>query len=70
MHPSDPKPLGDYFEEGVQARLDGRSLHDNPYAAGSAKRREWAAGFCASPERDEDDPASLGLASPRRPAGG
>ncbi|RYC32202.1 hypothetical protein D3273_09195 [Lichenibacterium minor] len=48
MHPTDPKPLGDYFKEGLDARLDARALHDNPYAAGSAKRREWHAGFCAT----------------------
>ena len=55
MHPTDPKPLGDYFDEGLQARLDGKGLHDNPYAAGSAKRREWNAGFCATVESDDQD---------------
>ena len=54
MHPTDPKPLDDYFKEGVQARVDGRSLHDNPYSAGSAKRREWNAGFCATVEDGDD----------------
>lgn len=54
MHPIDPKPLGDYFAEGLKARRDGKGLHDNPYAAGSAKRREWNAGFCATLEEDDD----------------
>ena len=66
MHPTDPKPLDDYFQEGLQARLDGKSLHDNPYAAGSDKRREWQAGFCATvDDRDGDDletgPGNLSL---------
>jgi hypothetical protein len=63
MHPTETKPLSDYFKEGLQSRHDGKSLHDNPYAAGSEKRREWRAGFCATvtddeeviPEDDDDD---------------
>ena len=59
MHPTDPKPLDDYFQEGLEARLDGRSLHDNPYAAGSAKRREWNAGYCATVEVEDEDGLKL-----------
>ena len=54
MHPTDPKPLDDYFKEGLVARRDGQSLRDNPYSAGSAKRREWHAGFCATVADGED----------------
>ncbi len=55
MHPTDPKPLDDYFREGLEARRDGQALHDNPYAAGSAKRREWHAGFCATVAAGDDE---------------
>ena len=54
MHPTEPKSLSDYFKEGMQSRRDGRSLRDNPYSAGSEKRREWNAGFCATVAEDED----------------
>jgi hypothetical protein len=54
MHPTDPKPLDVYFKEGLKARQDGKALHDNPYAAGSANRREWRAGFCATVAENED----------------
>ena len=59
MHPTDPKPLEDFFREGLRARAEGRALHDNPYAAGSAKRREWNAGFCATAEAEDDDSLKL-----------
>ncbi|WP_237477897.1 hypothetical protein [Lichenibacterium dinghuense] len=59
MHPTDPKPLDDCFQEGMDARLDGRSVHDNPYAAGSARRREWNAGFCATVEAEDEDDLKL-----------
>lgn len=59
MHPKEPKPLGHYFKEGMKARLDGKALHDNPYSAGSPKRREWDAGFCATVEAEDDDDLSL-----------
>ena len=55
MHPTEPKPLGDYFKEGMEARRDGRTLHDNPYSAGSEKRREWKAGFCATVGSEDED---------------
>ena len=55
MHPTDPKPLVDYFQEGLEARQDGKALHDNPYAAGSADRREWHAGFCATLDVEDQD---------------
>lgn len=59
MHPTDPKPLDAYFQEGLEARLDGKALHDNPYAAGSAKRREWNAGFRATVEAEDEDDLKL-----------
>ncbi len=54
MHPTEPKSLSDYFKEGMKSRRDGKSLHDNPYSAGSAGRREWNAGFCATSTSDDD----------------
>ena len=59
MQPTDPKPLDAYFQEGLQARLDGQALSDNPYAAGSAPRREWNAGFSATVEAEDEDDLNL-----------
>ena len=59
MHPTDPKPPADPFQEGMDAREAGLSIHDNPYAAGSAKRREWQAGFCATVQAEDEDAAPL-----------
>ena len=57
MPPTEPKPLTDYFKEGLRARRDGLALKDNPYSAGSDKRREWSAGFCATLDPDGGDDA-------------
>ena len=57
MQPTEPKPLTDYFKEGLAARRDGLALKDNPYSAGSDKRREWSAGFCATLDPDGGDDA-------------
>ena len=54
-----PKPVVDYFAEGVQAREDGKHARDNPYCVGSEERQEWTEGFRATPEKEEDD--ELGL---------
>ena len=53
------KPLHDYFAEGVQAREDGKRATANPYCVGSEERHEWAEGFRATPENEDDD--DLGL---------
>ncbi len=53
MQPTDPKPLSAFFKEGLVAREKGSSIHDNPYPAGSSKRREWSAGFCATVVPDD-----------------
>ena len=59
-----PKTLSDYFEEGVEARADGRSQLDNPYRIGTDEHREWAEGWHAVCDLDEeDDPASTRLDS-------
>lgn len=47
--------LDPIFKAGVEAKLRGRSVHDNPYAVGSQERDEWEAGFNARPELDMDD---------------
>lgn len=59
MHPTDPKPLGDFFKEGMEARQNGGTIRDNPYSAGSDERREWNAGFCATVEQDDGDDIGL-----------
>ena len=68
MHPTEPKPLGDFFKEGMEARLNGGTLRDNPYSAGSDKRREWNAGFCATVDKEEGD--DFGLQSDDGPVPG
>ena len=68
MHPTEPKPLGDFSKEGMEARLNGGTLRDNPYSAGSDKRREWTAGFCATVDKEAED--DLGLQSDDGPAPG
>ncbi len=68
MHPTEPKPLGDFFKEGMEARQNGGTLRDNPYSAGSDKRREWTAGFCATVEKEDED--DLGLQSDDGPPPG
>ena len=59
MHSTEPNPLGQFFAEGMEARLNGGTLHDNPYSAGSEKRREWNAGFCATVEVEDEDAVNL-----------
>ena len=59
MQPTKSNPLGHYFDEGMKARRDGKTLHDNPYGAGSPERREWAAGFCATVEAENEDGPKL-----------
>ena len=59
MHPTDPKPLSHYFHEGLDARADGKTRHDNPYSAGSQQRREWNAGFCATVDEEDDEKLQL-----------
>lgn len=54
-----PKPIVDYFAEGMQAREDGNRASTNPSCVGSAERDEWSAGFRATPEKEPDD--DLGL---------
>ena len=54
MDPEQTNPLDRFFKEGLRARRDGQTLHDNPYSAGSPERREWRAGFCATVQGDDD----------------
>ncbi len=64
MQPDEPTPLDRFFQEGLRARRDGLTLHDNPYSAGSEQRREWRAGFCATVQGDDDmDQEALTLGS-------
>ena len=54
-----PRPMDDYFDEGMRAREEGKRADANHYCAGSSERREWAEGFRATPEKEPDD--ELGL---------
>lgn len=50
---------GAQFEEGADARARGKVLADNPYCIQTAEHAEWAAGWNALFDLDEDDdPAS------------
>ena len=52
-------PLVRSFQQGVEAREKGGRLADNPYCPGSAERAEWAKGWGATLDLDEEaDPAS------------
>lgn len=54
--------LEDVFNQGVDARAQGRQPGDNPYCAGTPERDEWTAGWEATPDLDEeDDPESSRL---------
>ena len=47
------------FEEGADARARGKVLADNPYCIQTTEHAEWAAGWRAVFDLDEeDDPAS------------
>ena len=59
MLSTEPKPLGDCFDEGQDARRNGRSVNDDPYGAGSCDRREKV-GFCAPVEVEDDVDRKLG----------
>jgi hypothetical protein len=47
------------FKQGVEARDHGRKLADNPYDLRTPEHKDWAAGWSATFDLDEDsDPAS------------
>lgn len=43
------------FKQGVDARAAGRKRADNPYDLKTTEHREWAAGWAATCDLDEDD---------------
>ena len=55
MPATEPHSPDHYFDQGLEARRRGRSVRDNPYCAGSTERKEWHAGFCATPEAEDED---------------
>ena len=57
---ADRDVLDAIFTSGRKARRDGTSRQANPYAAGSAEREEWDAGWCATVEIDGDDDGECG----------
>ena len=53
------KRQNDRFEEGVDARAAGRKLDDNPYCIRTEEHADWAAGWHATFDLDEEnDPDS------------
>lgn len=55
MDESDPANLEPFFQEGMDARMSGRRLADNPYPVRTVEHREWVAGWQATCDLDEDD---------------
>jgi hypothetical protein len=45
----------DVFKEGADARAAGKRLSDNPHCVASDAHREWAEGWRATLDLDEDD---------------
>ena len=45
----------DRFQQGVEARAAGRTLGDNPYCIRTEDYAEWAAGWRATFDLDEDN---------------
>ena len=58
------------FEEGVDARAQGRLLSENPYCIQTDDFKEWQAGWHATLDLDEDDdPDSMRARAGIRPGG-
>ncbi len=45
----------DAFQDGVTARAAGKRLSDNPHCLSTTAHREWAEGWRATLDLDEDD---------------
>ena len=43
------------FKQGIDARAAGRGRAENPYDLTTIEHREWAAGWAATCDLDEDD---------------
>lgn len=62
--PSRPTTLDECFQQGTDARQAGHKPADNPYDIDTDEHREWAAGWSATFDLDEDDdPASTRISS-------
>ena len=53
-----PDGLDHCFKQGTDARQDGRKLADNPYDIETDEHTEWAAGWRATFDLDEDEDAA------------
>ncbi len=53
MH--EPPNLEACFKQGTRARAKGHPLADNPYDMQTPEHSEWAAGWSATFDLDEDD---------------
>ena len=55
-HKATPHTAGcDVFKQGVDARFAGKRLSDNPHCLSTDAHREWADGWGATLDLDEDD---------------
>ena len=55
MSTDEPSDLEACFKRGMAARAARRKLADNPYNVRTPQHREWAAGWAATFDLDEDD---------------
>ena len=55
MSMDEPADLEDCFKQGMQARSEGLRLSENPFGVRTPEHREWAAGWAATLDLDEDD---------------
>ena len=53
---SGSKPLPDVYAEGMEARVDGLTVLDCPYAERTNERQSWIEGWHERDGLDEDEP--------------
>lgn len=66
MSMDEPADLEACFERGMKARSNGLCTSENPYAVNTPEYREWAAGWAATCDLDEDDDAESTRVKPGR----
>ena len=66
MSMDEPADLEACFKQGMQARADGLRISENPHGVRTPEHREWAAGWSATLDLDEDDDAESTRVKPGR----